>query len=301
MKGIAVGVDAGGTSTRAAVSRDGAFETVHESAGASASALGIEEAANRIATAIAAATRDETPDAIYVGAAGAGRAGVSEKIQALLAARFSGARIGVGDDASIVLRAVAPDGPGIVLVAGTGSIAYALNSAGERFRAGGYGYLLGDEGSGFAIGLAAARHLSRVLDGRAPADELSAQVQRLLGVDTQAGLFDRVYAGDAPVAAVAALAKDVIALASSGVRSANKIVQTAALELSDLVKTVAKKAALQHDAVPLVLAGGLLKENSVLTFLLETRLQSDLPGAEIVKRGVDAYRGALRAAEAMLA
>ena len=301
MKGIAVGVDAGGTSTRAAMSRDGVFEMVHEAGGASASALGIEEAANRIAAAIVAATRGEMPDALYVGAAGAGRAGVPEKLEALLGARFRGARIGVGDDASIVLRAVARQGPGMVLVAGTGSIAYAENATGERFRAGGYGYLLGDEGSGFAIGLAAARQLTRVFDGRTPPDELSTEVQRLLEAGTQAELFDRIYGRAAPVPAIAALAKHVIALAGSGVRSANKIVQSAALELSELVKTVAKKAALQHDAVPLVLAGGLLKENSVLTFLLETRLQADLPGAEILKRGADAYRGALNAAEAMLA
>ena len=301
MRGIAVGVDAGGTSTRAAVSRDGTFDTVHVSDGASASALGIEEAADRIAAAITVATRDEMPDAIYVGAAGAGRAGVSEKLEGLLGARFPKARISVGDDAAIVLRAVAPDGPGMVLVAGTGSIAYAVNGTGGRFRAGGYGYLLGDEGSGFAIGLAAARQLARVLDGRAPADELSAEVQRLLAAGTQGALFDCVYTSGTPVPVISALARQVIALAGSGVRSANKIVQTAALELCDLVKSVAKKAALEHMAVPLVLAGGLLQENSVLTFLLETRLQADLPEAGIVKRGVDAYRGALNAAEAMLA
>ena len=65
------------------------------------------------------------------------------------------------------------------------------------------------------------------------------------------------------------------------------------------MKVAAKKAQLQHETVPLVLSGGLFKENSVLTFLLETRLQADLPGAEILKN-VQAHRGALAAAEAML-
>lgn len=300
MKGLAIGVDAGGTSTRAAISRDGAFLKEYAAAGASASALGIEETSRRLAQAIETVASGEQPQAIYVGAAGAGRAEVAQALEASLTKRFSGAVIRVVDDARIVLRAVARSGPGLVLIAGTGSIAYAEDAAGQSHRAGGYGYLLGDDGSGFAIGLAAARQLARVLDGRGPQDELTAAIGGRLGISTQAQLFDRIYLDDTRVAVLASLAQSVIELAGAGVRSANKIVQAAALELADLVKVVAKKSGLQNATVPLVFSGGLFKENSVLTFLLETRLQSDLPGAEINKQGVEPHRGALAAAEAML-
>lgn len=300
MKGVAVGVDAGGTSTRAALSRDGTFVKEYAAAGASVSALGIDEASRRLAHAIEAVSGEQAPHAIYIGAAGAGRPGVAEQLEAALGKRFSGAQIRVVDDARIALRAFAPSGPGIALIAGTGSIAYAEDEAGQSHRAGGYGYLLGDDGSGFAIGLAAARQLARVLDGRGPEDELTAALRRRLEISTQPELFDRIYLDEKRVAVLASLAQPVIELAGAGVRSANKIVQAAALELADLVKVVAKKSGLQNATVPLVFSGGLFKENSVLTFLLETRLQSDLPGAEINKQGVEAHRGALRAAEAML-
>ena len=109
-----------------------------------------------------------------------------------------------------LLRAVRETGAGIVLVAGTGSIAYAQDAAGASFRAGGYGYLLGDDGSGFAIGLAAARHLARVLDGRSPADPLSEQTAQSLEAATQAALFDRIYGDPERVSSLASLAKRVI-------------------------------------------------------------------------------------------
>lgn len=300
MKGVAVGVDAGGTSTRASLSRDGEYRNEVRSDGASASALGVQEAARRIIAAVESVAGSEAPDAIYVGAAGAGRPAIALQLQSAIAHRFGGAQVTVVDDARIVLRTVCAQGPGIALIAGTGSIAYAENAAGAGFRAGGYGYLLGDDGSGFSIGLAAARLFARMLDGRAPGDELTDMVAERLGAPDQAMLFERVYADEARVASLAALAQPVIALASSGVRSANKIVQAAALELGELAKFAGKKAGLQNDAVPLVLAGGLFKENSVLTFLLETRLQNDLPSAEIHKGGLEPHRGALAAAEAML-
>ena len=98
----------------------------------------------------------------------------------MIGSAFADCRVLAGDDAAIALRAAVPEGPGIVLIAGTGSIAYAENGE-RRSRVGGLGYLAGDEGSAFAIGMAAVRLYGRVLDGRARADETTEVVNRALG------------------------------------------------------------------------------------------------------------------------
>jgi len=145
MSRLAVGVDAGGTSTTVSISRDGGATKTISGEGASASALGAPEAARRIGDLIVQAVGGETADTIVVGAAGAGRSDVASALQKILAQRFAGAGVRVVDDAQIALRATVPEGSGIVLIAGTGSIAYGEHGS-QSFRAGGYGYLLGDDG-----------------------------------------------------------------------------------------------------------------------------------------------------------
>jgi N-acetylglucosamine kinase-like BadF-type ATPase len=96
---------------------------------------------------------------------------------------------------------------------------------------------------------------------------------------------------------IAALAPSIIAFADKGNRAATKIVQQAAMELGDLVKAALRAVGLLDASPAIALAGGLFRENSMLTFLLETRLIGDVAGAAIVKGGDEAVLGALRLAE----
>jgi N-acetylglucosamine kinase-like BadF-type ATPase len=296
---IAVGVDAGGTSTVAAVSNDGA--NVGEATGpaANAATAGVEVAAAAIVATMRAALRGQEPQSVHIGAAGAARAPVARALEAALLRAFPDARIVVGHDAAIALRAAVPAGPGAVLVAGTGSVAYAEGPAGSAL-VGGHGYLLGDEGSAFALGMAAVRQYARVLDGRASRDETSDLAARALHAPDRAALHAAIY--DAPLepAVVAALAPAIVGFAGKGNRVATKLVQDAAKELGDLLKAAVRGAGLLEASAPIVLAGGLLRENSLLTFLLETRLTGDYTGAEIVRGGDEPVRGALRLAERAL-
>ena len=136
------------------------------------------------------------PHAIVIGAAGAGRADVALSLAELVGSAFTGALVEVGGDAPIALRAAIPSGPGVVLIAGTGSTAYAENGD-RRVRIGGLGYLVGDEGSAFAIGMAAVRLYGRVLDGRARADETSDLVARTLDAVDRDAYLAALY--DAPL------------------------------------------------------------------------------------------------------
>lgn len=293
---ICIGVDAGGTSTVAASSKDGILLREARGGGANPTTLGIDDAADAIVRVVREALDGEHPDAIYVGAAGAGRARVADALRELLESAFRGARVTVGDDAAIALRAAVPDGDGAVLIAGTGSVAYAEH--GERAqRVGGLGYLAGDEGSAFWIGMQAVKLYGRVLDGRANRDETTDLVARALDAPDRERYLDALYAAPLAPAKIAGLAPVVLGFAGKGNRASTKIVQQAALELGDLVKSALRAVGLLDASPRIALAGGLFMENSLLTFLLETRLNGDVAGASIVKGGDAPVRGALRLAE----
>jgi len=293
---ICIGVDAGGTSTNVALSIDSVFVRETSAPTANATTAGADGAADVIIGAVGDMLDGKSPAAIYVGAAGAGRARIAHGLQERIAAAFPGTKIVVDDDTAVALRAAIPDGDGAVLIAGTGSVAYAVH--GDRtHRAGGLGYLAGDEGSGFWIGMQAAKLYGRVLDGRVNRDETTDLVARVLDAPDRERYIAALY--DAPLqpAAIASLAPSIIAFAGKGNRASTKIVQQAAQELGDLLRAALKAVEL-NDASPVVaFAGGLLRENSLLSFLLETRLIGDVAGISIVKGGEEPVRAALRLAE----
>jgi N-acetylglucosamine kinase-like BadF-type ATPase len=288
---IAVGVDAGGSGTVAIATRDGELLRSANGPAANAQTQGAQRAADAIERAVRGAC----------GAAGASREAIACALLAELAVRFPGTRIAVTTDAHVALRAAVPAGDAAVLIAGTGSIAYAETS-GEIHRAGGFGPLIGDEGSGCAIGAAALRLLLRVFEGRTAADGLSAEVARITGATGIPEALAYAYDAPAPAAALAALAPAVLQCAASGERSAQKIVQAAALELFDLVLAVWRMVEpdVKSGGIPLAFCGGLLSENSMLTYLLETRIANDLPQLGIVKGAAEPHFGALLEARALL-
>ncbi len=300
MSFVIVGVDAGGTRTTAAALGERGEPTVVRGEGANLVTLGSERAAQRIAALARAALGGARADALVVGAAGAWNPDIAAELRQELTRATGIVNVEVTHDARIALRAAVPDGDGIVVIAGTGSIAYGEIGA-THLRAGGFGHLLGDEGSGYAIGAAALRLTLRALDERSPRDALVEEVLRGFEAADACGLLARVHAESDVVAAIASLAPSVIALAGSGERSAQKIVQQAALDLADLVKTVVKRAALRDGATPIACSGGLLRENSLLSYLLETRLSNECPAMPIVKGGPPPYHGALALARRMLA
>lgn len=293
---IAVGVDAGGTSTVAAISRDGAYQREAHGRGANATTIGIDDAADVIITTVRDALDGEHADVIHVGAAGAGRERVAAHLQELIGLAFRGAKVTVGGDAAIALRAAVPEGDGAVLIAGTGSIAYAEHDE-RRQRVGGLGYLAGDEGSAFWIGMQAVRLYGRVLDGRAQRDETTDLAARALDAPDREAYLAALYDAELQPAKIAALAPSILAFAGKGNRASTKIVQQAALELGDLVKAALKAVDLLERSPRVALAGGLFRENSLLTYLLETRITGDVAGAAIIKGGDDPVHGALRLAE----
>ena len=291
---ILVGIDAGGSSLDCAIERGGVTNEVHGDA-ANVRTAGIDGAAKLIAAAVRDGLRGETFDALVVGAAGAGDTVVARALEAALRSYFPQGAIAVHDDAEIALRAAVPQGDGAVLIAGTGSIAYARVGE-ETHRAGGYGYLLGDDGSGFAIGRAALGQMLRWYDGRAAHSELFDAIAARLQVSDAQALLGRIYGEPNMVSGIAALAQLVLDRAGAGERVATKIIQNAAHELVDLVKSLTQRAQLGKRELPLVFSGGLFAGNSLLSYLVETRLLADMPLLQPLKPAPAPVRGALELA-----
>jgi N-acetylglucosamine kinase-like BadF-type ATPase len=187
--------------------------------------------------------------------AGAGRAEDREGVLRGARRIHLAQRIDVVTDAALLLAAGTPDGWGLALVAGTGSIAWGRAADGREGRAGGWGYLLGDEGSGYAIALSALRAVVQAADGTGPTTLLEEELLRSLHVIEPRELVALVYGGTLDRAALAGLAPLVIGIAA-GDAVARQIVEAQARQLAHTAAAAARTLGLT--AFPLALAGGLL-------------------------------------------
>ena len=227
-------------------------------------AVGLEAATAALETAIAAALEaTQIPSAVVsiaalcLGLAGMGRPEDRAVMQTWAAERFPGATVAVVTDAQLVLAAGTPAGWGLALISGTGSLAYGEDAAGRNARAGGWGYLLGDEGSGYAIGLAALRAVMRAADGRGPATALTAAVLAHWGLQQPQELVRHVYRPELGRTEIAALAALVDAAAGQGDAVARALTAEAGRELALAVQAVARQLAFTG-AVPCAVAGSVL-------------------------------------------
>jgi glucosamine kinase len=184
-----VGIDGGGTSTRAVLSRLG--EVVgHGHAGPSALGQGIAQAWRNVELAIRHAFQSAglAPARREQIGIGAGLSGVSNRPwrEAFLAADPGYAQVELETDSFTMLLGAHGGNPGAILIAGTGSVAEALRPDGSRCTVGGWGFPVGDEGSGAWLGLHAVRHAQAAMDGRVNAGPLARQVWAECGRDRDA-------------------------------------------------------------------------------------------------------------------
>jgi N-acetylglucosamine kinase-like BadF-type ATPase len=292
---ILIGADVGGTKTAAGVSDGERMLSRAEGPGAAvrpgralASAAVIAEVVRQ---ALAGAGR-LTGDVLYVGAAGAGREPERDELRKALRAENLATTVVVATDIEIALAAAFDEQPGIVVSAGTGSVAVGRDRAGKRHRIGGYGWQMGDEGSGYAVGRAALGAVSRAADGRSPRTALS---ERLLSV-TRSEDFDALvrWAAGASPAEVAALAPHVLEIAAQGDPLAQGIADYAARELTQLA--ICLLPIMEVDPpVGVAITGGLLSSDGPLRRSVLQRLQEE-PGLTPVEAEVDSVLGAVRLA-----
>ena len=258
--------------------------------GAAKSAAVLAETARRAA---AQAARELPVERAVVGAAGAGRAQEQAELEAALVEAGVARRVRVLADGEVALATAFGTGAGILVNAGTGSIAYARDPAGELHRAGGYGWQLGDEGGGYWLGRRALDVAARSQDGRGEGSTLLARLLGALGLQH----FDDLvrWTATATPAQMAALAPHVLNAAREGEGVARQAVDDAARELVDLAAILARHFP-GTGAVPVAIAGGLLLPQSPLTAAFRERLGNALKRARLVPDRIDSALGALKLA-----
>ena len=298
-----LGIDVGGSKTVCLLADEvGAVLAEVRGPGANLQAAGelqVEKIVHR-AMEDALVGRDDRPAVVCIGIAGVDRDDDARVVSSIMHRISRGARIVVVNDALIALVAAAGESPGIVIVAGTGSIAFGRNARGLAARAGGWGHMIGDEGSGYWIGREALAAAVREVDGRGPHTALTEDVLAHFGVQDAAGLVAIVYNREVPRANVATLGPIVQRARDRGDAVATHILDRAADELSLAAASVAARLEMRGEPFSFVLAGSMFRVVPSIVDELRRRLVEVAPRAEVKLLNVEPATGAVALALAEL-
>lgn len=306
MSDYLLGIDGGGSKTAVILARrDGTMLGRGEGGPSNYHAVGKENAFaaldQGIALAWAQAGLAEQPvAAVVLGMSGVDRPEDSSVFKTWIAMRFPQARVRLVNDGQIALAAGTPQGWGVVVVAGTGSIVFGQAPDGRIARAGGWGFLMGDEGSGYKAGLSALQAVARAHDGRGPDTSLTRRVLAFYQIAAPPDLITVVHDPGSTRADLARLSRLVDEEALAGDAVAAGIIQQAADELAACVQAVVVRQ-LHLSTVPAALAGGFLVHGRALqgAFLARVRQSGiDLDPVTLVEEPVwGAVRLAAKLAE----
>lgn len=301
MSAIVIGVDGGGTQTRVHVANEDGKVLASVTGPGSAVRPGAAALSAQIIAAVVqeamteAGVADVTPRVLSAGIAGAGREAERDALRHALLEHELASELLVQTDAQIALDDAFGDGPGILLAAGTGSIAVGRSPAGRSARAGGFGPVIGDEGSATWLGHRALATVCAASDGREPETSLTGAVLTHTECDDAPALVH--WAAHATRAQFAALAPVVIHCAEQGDVRANTLCTLAVEELALHIRALARELFVdERAACPVAFTGGLLGPRAFLRRKLEHRLKGFVPGAQVKSGEVVPVRGAVRAA-----
>ncbi len=235
--------------------------------------------------------------ALCAGIAGAARDEVRQKIARLLAKSISG-KIEVVGDVVVAHEAALGGASGVVVISGTGSIAYGRHESGRTARAGGWGYAISDEGSGYWIGVQAVAAVTHALDAGGYT-ELSDRIPKLWHVDSYDELI--VAANASPAPDFAALLPEVLAAADAGDSYARHLVIRAGAELAGLAEVVFRRLWQPSDVVSFGLAGSVFQYVAAVRDSFRREIQRVVPKAPVFLGGKSGAEGALAMARKLVA
>ena len=188
----------------------------------------------------------------------------------------------IASDAASALAGGTGCRPGVVVIAGTGSIAYGENRLGETARAGGWGWRLGDEGSGYTIGLKAIMAALRAHDGRGPETLLKRKIVAHLGLDSIDGIIDWVYEPGREPRDIAYLVPLVREAEAVGDDPAALVMAEAGAELGLVVNAVIRRLGLTG-GFPVSLNGGVFKQPSGYIMAFEEVVRREAPECALIR------------------
>lgn len=250
--GTVIGLDIGGTKTRGVRFQDG-VPVRDESAGSSNVQNVTREQAKANLAELFAKIGGGAVDEVYAGSGGIDTDEDAKALADLIAPHVPGARITVVHDSRLLLAAGGAS-TGVAVIAGTGSAAWGRNQAGEEARAGGWGYLLGDEGSGYWLGREAVRHSLRRMNQGLEPDALSQALLDSCGVDDPGKLIALFHSPDTGRRYWAQQARLVVEAAAAGDETSQRLLVQAGNDLADLAAQAVRQLGLDG---PVILGSGL--------------------------------------------
>ncbi len=294
-----LGIDAGGTKTVCYLAdADGRIVGEGRVGGANLQAHGELEVEKALHAVIEQAVGDRAilPTAVCLGIAGVDREDDDRVVRAVMRRLGFRSHTLIVNDALVALVAGAGDEPGVVLIAGTGSIAYGVNPDGYAARAGGWGYKIGDEGSGYWIGRQALMAVVREADGRGPRTRLTPLILERFQLARVDGLVHEMYDRGLGRQAVAALGPVVDRARAEGDVVASEILRRAGEELTRAGGSVIERLKMRGHAFRTILAGGMFRVIPWLADDVIRRLAEVAPRTTVTRLEVEPAIGAVHLA-----
>jgi N-acetylglucosamine kinase-like BadF-type ATPase len=292
---IFLGIDGGGSKTSCIIGDENSVLGTGTSAGSNVVRVGEARARENLGAAIrqACAAANISPSKIEktcVGIAGGALPEVAAVVRRLVSEFVSG-EVAVVGDMVVAMEAAFGGGPGVIVIAGTGSIAYGQNSAGQTARAGGWGFAISDEGSGHWIGRSAVAATMRAFDeaGAESAGPLLEGVMKSWGVTTREQFV--VAANKSPD--FAALLPAVLSPADAGDATARIVLTQAGRELATLAEIVIARLFGKRRAVPVAVSGGVFGNSAVVRQVFGRRIRAAYPRASLNTTVINPVKGAL--------
>jgi glucosamine kinase len=296
---IYLGIDGGGSKTTCLIGDETSILGTGTSAGSNPVRVGEAQARKALAAAIrqACTVANVAPGEIRracVGLAGAAQPEIVELAQRIMAELVPG-KIRVVGDMVIALQAAFGRGPGVIVIAGTGSIAYGRNAEGKTARAGGWGFAISDEGSGHWIGRSAVAAALRAWDeDQDSSQRLMEGILRPWGLQTRDQLV--LAANATPPPDFSALFPAVLSVADAGDPSAREVLGHAGVELANLATIAIRRLFPQARNVPVAMSGGVFRSSSLARQIFYNSLRSQHPAAALNPSVVEPVRGAFELA-----
>jgi N-acetylglucosamine kinase-like BadF-type ATPase len=302
-----IGVDGGGTSTVARLADlQGNVISVAKAGPSNLSTSGPEKCAETLTDAITEASLQtsvslDSVRIVVYGTAGAGRKADQDRLHNAILSRWDSfpqkpASLCVVSDADIALEAAHGGEPGIIIIAGTGSIIYGRDMDGTIKRSGGWGPVIGDPGSGNAIGLQALRVAAKTIDGCIEPGLLVQLIAEHTGISSQEVLINKIYKEKFPPSEITPL---VFQAASKGDKVALAIVNQSAKELIDMLTCGLKKFSFT-DVVPISYVGGVLHSETMYPEIVSKMIRREVPKADIREPKFKPEEGAIAMALRLL-
>lgn len=303
---LVLGIDGGGTKTRAVIA-NGKREILGEGVSGPSNPLrvGINDATNHICEAVdiacdEAGIRRKEILAAEIGLAGVRRQDIRERMHDAVSETLGIGPVEIATDADIALYGATSGAPGLVVIAGTGSICCGVNARGKRACTGGWGPIAGDEGSGFWIARRGLQRVAHASDGRGPVTSLSDAACNYFRANTIEDIAMAVYAPTMTHERLSGFARYVVEVARQGDKVARAITTEAGRDLGALAVAVIKQLNMQRERFQIAPVGGVFKAEELVTKPMMETVRAVAPKAFLAPPQMDPAIAASRMAQSLL-